>query len=115
MAIQKSFTTKSDIVLASAYHRISRINFVRRSPRPDFIEGEVSIYKDAQARNDGKSPVKVFSFNIRDTYPGTEFSTFFGTSALDTVNQNVISQCYEWMKTKSSLKGIDYTTGVTDV
>lgn len=119
MAIQKSFTHESGVVLASAYHRVlsahvMHVTDIEGNPE-DVVNVEVGIYKDAEARDNEKSVVSNFHFGVRDVYPNSDFTTFFAVSVLNAENVNILKQCYEYMKTQSDLNGIDYTTGVTDV
>jgi hypothetical protein len=61
MALQLAHTLESDIVVSSAYHRITRFSggTVDRQ-----IELEVSVYKDAAARQAGKPPAAVRRLTI---------------------------------------------------
>ena len=61
MALQLAHTLESDIVVATAYHRIFRFS----GGTPDLpIEVQVYIYKDVAARQAGKSPAAVATYKV---------------------------------------------------
>lgn len=61
MALQQSITLAGGIALDAAYHRIQRADYytpTAEGSEPSFTL-EVGVYRDAQARADGISPVYV--------------------------------------------------------
>lgn len=119
MAIQKAYTHPNGTTYASAYHKVQVVELLKRvlesGETEDMAMCRVAIFKDSEARTAGKVAVHEFAFPVRNVYPTSEFDTHMGIDILNQSNVNVMKQAYVYMKTKSDLDGIDYTTGVTDV
>lgn len=119
MAIQKSYTHPNGTTFASAYHKIEKIDYIARIDYGGNVENGVvchlAIFKDKEARDDGKVPIRAFSFMILNSYPTFDFDTYMAISILNQENVNSVMQAYEYMKSRPDLGGVDYTTGVTDV
>ena len=118
MAIQKSYMSKGGVELSEAYHKIDQASITRsvgNGGTANFsFSGNVNIYRDSTARTQGLSPVVNFSFAVTDVGDSTDFTDHFSTGILDSTNVNIVNQAYVYMKSQSSLFGIDYTDG-TDV
>ena len=82
MALMIAHTLESDIVVAYAYHRITSFRG-GTADRP--IELEVSVYKDADARQAGKPPAAIKRFQIpyvAETTGTTLANLYVGLKAL---------------------------------
>lgn len=113
MAIQKAITLNSGIVLASAYHKVIKVNISKEINKSE-VAFFLQIFKDFGARNDEKGPVMLLEHRVGNHYPNNDFDAFFDISVLNAVDVNAIKQCYEWLKTQD-VGGINYTENVTDV
>jgi len=102
MALQLSYEAPTGVTHATAYHRITGIRMDRTNQR---VLIQVEIYKDKQARDDGKAPVGGDSQSVRDT----DFTTYFDDEVLDVVDQNPTERAYVYLKT------LDSYTGAADV
>jgi hypothetical protein len=102
MALQISHEAPTGVTHASAYHRITRMNNNRYTSK---MRITVSIYANAQARTDAKKRVNRKNYLIETT----EYTTYFGNTALDVLNQNTVERCYEYLKAQAEY------TGATDV
>lgn len=69
MALQKDFVTDSDIEIVDAYFRICTLNGDR-----DKLLIRIGVYKDEQARIDGKPPAGILEYMV-DT-PNSENNLF---------------------------------------
>ena len=100
MALQMSTVTAGDITLSTAYYKIHdvRMYFRDTNPRAEIV---VSMYKDSDARTAEKARVTAVSY----TCSGEDFDTYLGTTALNTVDQNVRERAYEYLKTLAEFSG----------
>ena len=95
MALQKSITLDNGIVCASAYHKVQDIGITYQK---DIQAASilVHIWKDAQARTDGKAPVLVRS------YTPTNESMDGGIYDITVAEvDNLIVKAYAFIKTLS--------------
>lgn len=106
MALKLSHSENTGAIWPNAYHRIAAI-------RLDYTlkQGlvELLIYKDAQARLDGKSPVEVRYLTVSNFLneetgvPVTHFDNRFAHAKLDTMNP--IKSAYEHLLTLPEYTG----------
>jgi len=61
----------------------------------------VTIYKDAAAKAADKSPVGSASYRVA----GSDYTTYYANSVLDTVDQNHVERSYEYLKTLDDYDG----------
>jgi hypothetical protein len=106
MAILKNITLDSGLTVPSAYHKITKVNF---SNFPDIkVSYLVVVFVNQQARIDLKSAVKEFTINSSD-------KNFFDFDIMDNENSNIVTKCYDHLKSLTDVNGNDYTVGVVDL
>jgi hypothetical protein len=94
MALQKTITLENGVELAEAYIRINSVlmsNGTDISVLP-FIN--LSIYKDATARQDGVDPVVTKTIPVEMAV----YMEYFGSDVLDQSGVNPIVKGYEFLK-----------------
>jgi len=101
MALIKQIELDNGIILTDAYIKIETFSFYNKSGDNSYALIEVNIFKDQQARLDGKPEVSKFIYKCTDP----NFSLYFSLSALNNVDVNMISQSYEWLKTMNTYSG----------
>jgi hypothetical protein len=90
MGLQKDLTLDNGIHLPEAYIRIISCNYIC-----DYHASiKVSIYKDYNAYQDGKTSITTLTHVCTD-----EFDLYFNLTTLNQQNVNIISQSYKWLKT----------------
>lgn len=86
MAKQYAYTDEYGNEYTSAYCRIKEVNLNK--------DGQASlmfqVFKNAQAKLDGRSPVKIMNIDI----DGVEFGTYFSATALETIGLNAYKVAY---------------------
>lgn len=102
MSLQISYEAQTGVTHASAYHKIIRMGNDRENGQMSI---GVSIFKDEQAKIDGKSPVGSRHYSIRST----DYDTYFANAVLDTEGQNTVERAYVYLKT------LDEYSGASDV
>ncbi len=101
MALQKQITLDNGIILTNAYIKISSFYFFNKVGDNSYVNIEISIFKDQQARIDGKPEVIRFNHKCADP----KFTEYFSLAVLNDQDKNMISQAYEYMKTMSIYSG----------
>jgi hypothetical protein len=101
MAFQKRIELDNGIVLENAYIKISSLCFYNKVNDDSYVTVDVNIFKDQQARLDGKPEVTKYTYKCSGTY----FTQYFSLSVLNAENVNMISQAYAWMKTMTLYSG----------
>jgi len=101
MGLQKQIELENGVILSAAYIKVSTFYFYNKSGDSSYVTLEVNIFKDQQARIDGKPEVAKFIHKCSDP----KFTEYFSLSVLNDENKNMISQAYEWMKTMSIYSG----------
>jgi len=101
MALQKSLTLENGVILNEAYIKISTFLFYNKTNESSYVEVRANVFKDQQARIDGKP--EVISFVHKCTNPN--FNEYFSLTVLNDENKNMISQAYAWMKTMTAYSG----------
>jgi len=101
MALIKQIELENGIILSEAYIKIETFKFYNKAGDNSYAKIEVNIFKDQQARLDGKPEVAKFIYKCTDP----NFSLFFSLSILNNVDNNMISQSYEWLKTMNTYSG----------
>ena len=101
MGLQKQIELESGVILPSAYIKISTFYFYNKSGDSSYVNIEVNIFKDQQARLDGKPEVAKFIHKCSEP----KFNEYFSLVVLNGENINMISQSYEWMKTMNIYSG----------
>lgn len=101
MALIKNITLENGISLSTAYIKIAEVLYFNHAHEVSFAEVVVNIYKDQQAREDGRPEVIQFKHRCSNS----EFNTYFQLSVLSEVGKNVINQGYTWLKTKTMYSG----------
>lgn len=102
MAFLKAITTASGIVLNDAYHKIDTIK-IRRVDNANIVSFVMSVFASQSARVSGLDPVNNFGVTSED-------ENFFSYDAMNVLNVNIFSLCYNYLKTQNNINGIDYTT-----
>ena len=97
MALQKYIELDSGVILENAYIRISTIYFYNRIGDNSYVQIDVTVHKDLQARLDEKPEVTKFTYKCAEP----AFTNYFSLTALNVANVNLISQAYNWLKTMS--------------
>lgn len=98
MALQLSYDDEFGNTNASAYHRITVLLMYVAQGR---VKIEVSTYKDAAARTAGKAPLRTLPY----TAEGSDFTTYFDDTVLDTVDYNPLERGYVYLKTLGDWSG----------
>lgn len=106
MALQKSITLNSGILLSTAYHKICTVNITRNS-NENIVKFQVDIYANEEARTSNKKPVK-------SLYTVCSDQAFIGLDVLNAEGTNVFTQCYEFLKTQT-IEDINYTLETVDL
>lgn len=109
MALQKSYEDRSGTTHASAYHMITAVNSRNLNTDPEVVI-TVSIFHDNTARQAGKEAVDDRFGIVNRSVSGAIFNTYFAPAVLNTVDKNIRSQAYEYLKTE-----IAYYTDAQDV
>ncbi len=108
MALQKQIELDNGVILENAYIKIATFYFYNPSTDNSYVDLEVNIFKDQQARQDGKPEVSKFTHKCTDP----NFTNYFSLPVLNGENKNMISQAYEWMKSMTLYSGaIDIQDG----
>jgi hypothetical protein len=92
MALVKSVVLETGIELPAAYYRVTKTEISSEFNQVYFF---VWVYKDEQARTDGKSLIQEIAYAI---YSG-QFERYFGTAVLNEEGNNPMKSCYEYLKT----------------
>lgn len=101
MALQKLIELDNGIILSAAYIKISTFYFFNKANDNSYVTLEVNIFKNQQARSEGKPEVAKFTHRCNDP----KFTEYFSLSVLNATDTNMISQGYEWMKSMSTYSG----------
>lgn len=101
MAFQKRIELDNGIVLENAYVKIASMFYYNRLNETSYAEINVNIYKDQQARLDGKPEVTKFTHKCTDA----SFTSHFSIPILNAEGVNAVSQAYAWMKTMTLYSG----------
>lgn len=106
MAILKNITLDSGLTVANAYHKITKVNF---SNFPDIkVSYLVVVFVSEKARTDLKSAIKEFTINSSD-------KNFFDFEIMDNENSNIMTKCYDHLKSLTDVDGNNYTQDVVDL
>lgn len=100
MGLIKQINLDSGVVLTNGYSVIYQLvqNFYRVSPT---LEIKVQTYLDKAAYDSNKLSVCSFSFIVK----GQEYESYFSENQLKLLNKSLLSQAYEYLKTKSMYSG----------
>lgn len=101
MALIKQIELDNGIILTDAYIKISSIDFYNKVNDNSYVKIYVNIFKDQQARIDGKPEVTKFTYKISDP----KFTEYFSLSVLNELNKNIVSQSYTYLKTLNTFSG----------
>lgn len=97
MALQQAYEdTSTGVSCPDGYYRVDAV-CVRTKPADAQVL--VGVYKDAQARQDGKTPVAVREYIAS----GDAYSTHFALAVLD--GANPVKQAYGYLKTLPAFAG----------
>jgi len=101
MGLQKRIELDNGVILENAYIKIANIALSNKSGEESYVLVDINIFKDLQARIDGKPEVTKFVHKCTNS----NFITYFSIPVLNAANKNIISQSYEWLKTMSLYSG----------
>jgi hypothetical protein len=101
MGLQKQIELESGVVLPEAYAKVATFYFYNTAGDNSYVNIEVNIFKDKEARDAGKPEVAKFVHKCSNP----KFTEYFSLSVLNDVDKNMISQSYEWLKTMSIYSG----------
>lgn len=91
MALKLDMTLDNGINLPEAYLKISKIVFTYEDVNT--AEIILSVYKDQESFNSGKSEVLHLTYRCS----GAVFNTYFSEAVLNIENRNVLNGAYEWL------------------
>lgn len=107
MALIKQIELDNGIILEEAYIKVSTIKYYNKANDNSYVKLDVNIFKNQQARIDGKPEVTKFIYKISDP----KFTEYFSISILNALNKNIMSQAYIYLKTLNTFSG---STDVSD-
>ena len=101
MALIKQIELDNGIVLSDAYIKISNIEYNNKVNDSSYVKIYVNIFKDQQARLDGKPEVIKFIYNVGNP----KFTNYFSLGILNEINKNIISQGYVYLTSLNTFSG----------
>jgi hypothetical protein len=105
LALQKSFSDDS-VSFSEAYFRVKKIRSFNRDSKS--IEFSVEMYKDKATRDADKQNYLAWVKTFRVCSPWVSsqiFDEYFSIEKLSETNNNIIKQCYEYLKSLSEFEG----------
>jgi len=101
MALQKQIKLMNGIELPNAYIKISTFDFYNKVNDSNYVKIEVSIFKDKDARNNGRPEVIKFIHKFSEP----KFSEYFNINTLNQADTNFLKQSYSLLKTMDVYSG----------
>lgn len=98
MALQLSFTDDRGFTSPTAYFRVIHVEAGWLNKHAVIF---VHIYKDQQARDDGKRPMGQLRFQVVDA----QFDALFSIDTLSSADNNPVRSVYSWLKSKPEFSG----------
>lgn len=111
MALTKSWRDDATgLAFPDAYHKVNGIVLDYLAKQAQFTG---LIYRDADARGEGKHPFATRSFGVRNVPAGespdgeahNEFDDLFGLATLSEAGVNPVAQAYVWLKQQPMYAG----------
>lgn len=120
MSLQITYNDpESNITVTDSYHKVTGVLDNRLNST---MQIHVSIYKDSTEKDAGNYVRYKGAQFAKITCSGDDYDTYFGTDALDVVDQNPIERAYVFLKTQdpdvADYSGdcpFDYKNDSTDV
>ena len=111
MALQKTFNDTTGATYTDAYVRITKVTMDRNLSSPCAVI-YYDVWVSSTERTNGSPILGTLGkkHEVKNEGGATLFDDYFTTTVLNTVNKNVVSQAYEYLKAEDAA-----LSGATDV